>query len=84
MLWVFRDKVRGMFEAGVNEAIDIMMERRYTCLAFMEAKSILEAATGIAAKKEERGFDIYGETDVETGEYALSGAGSNGELQAGR
>ncbi len=84
MLWVFRDKVRGMFEAGVNEAIDIMMERRYTCLAFMEAESILEAATGIAAKKEERGFDIYGETDVETGEYALSGAGSNGELQTGR
>ena len=37
-----------MFESGVNEPIDVMMERKYTCLAFMEAKSILEAATGMA------------------------------------
>ncbi len=84
MLWVFRDRVRGMFESGENEPIDVMTERRYTCLAFMEAKSIMEAAAGIAAEKEERGFDIYGEADVEAGEYALSGAGSDGELQTGR
>ena len=46
MLWVFRDRIRGMFEMDINSPIDIVSERRYTCLAFDEAVQILGAVLG--------------------------------------
>ncbi len=44
MLYVIRDNVRGMFEPGEDYEVDLTKERRYTCLAFLEAAEILAAA----------------------------------------
>ncbi len=44
MLWVFRDKVRGMFECDPDAPVDVLLERKYTCLAFEEATEIVRVA----------------------------------------